>query len=32
MIVRLLTEHNVEFLSLKEAAEALVRVYTCQNV
>ena len=31
MIVKLLTEHNLEFLSLKRL-QKLVRVYTCQNV
>ena len=32
MIVKLLTKYHLEFLSLKEAAEARPTVYTCQNV
>ena len=34
MIVKLLTEHHLEFLSLKEdqrRLQRLIRVYTCQN-
>ena len=31
MSVKLLTEHNLEFLSLKEAVEARLSLYTCQN-
>ena len=32
MIVRLLTEHHLEFLSFKGRLQRLVRVYICQNV
>ena len=32
MIVKLLTEHNLEFLSLKKRLQRLVGVYTCQYV
>ena len=32
MIVRLLTEHHLEFLSFKRRLQRLVRVYICQNV
>ena len=31
MIVKLLTEHHLEFLSLKGGCMDLSRVYTCQN-
>ena len=31
MSVKLLTEHNLGFLSLKKAAEARLSLYTCQN-
>ena len=31
MIVKLLTEHHLEFLSLKGGCRGSVRVYTCQN-
>ena len=31
-IALLLTEHHLEFLSLKRRLQRLVRVYTCQNV
>ena len=31
MIVKLLTEQHLEFLSLKRRLQRLVRVYTCQN-
>ena len=31
MSVKLLTEHHLEFLSLKRRLQRLVRVYTCQN-
>ena len=31
MIVKLLTEHHLEFLSLKGGFPRLVRVYICQN-
>ena len=31
MIVNLLTEHHLEFLSFKRRLHRLVRVYTCQN-
>ena len=31
MIVKLLTEHHVEFLGLKRRLQRLDRVYTCQN-
>ena len=31
MIVKLLTEYPLEFLSLKGGLHRLVRVYTCQN-
>ena len=32
MIVKLLTEHHLEFFKLKRRLQRLVRVYTCQNV
>ena len=32
MIAKLLTEHNLKFLSLKGGCRGSVRVYTCQNV
>ena len=31
MIVKLLTEHHLEFLSLKRRLQMLVRVYRCRN-
>ena len=32
MIIKLLTEHHLEFLGLKKRLQRLAPVYTCQNV